>query len=145
MLRKLLKRLRQAKNRRYVRVLEKQLTELLKRGASPAEIEAKRAALMRARQRLAGVLLATVIFPACARGNEALRETLETATIAADAALERCEAKLKASAGDESQRAVAERRACLKMPDLGATQDAIDALAHEAEQIRYWTLTGEIR
>lgn len=145
MLRELIKMLRRAKQRRYIRLLEKQLAESLARNEPPALIEQRRAALMRARQRLAGILMATIIFPACARGNEALRETLEVAAIAADEAVTHCAKKHAALAGNESNKAIEARRACLKLPELGETQHAIDAVAFELEQARRWVLTGEIR
>ena len=145
MLKALIKAIRRAKQKRYVAVLEKQLAELLARSAPGSQIEAKRAALMRARQRLAGLLMATILIQGCAGKSDALREVVEVAAIGADEALEHCAGKLKATEGDESQKAVEARRECLKLPNLGETQDAIDALAHELEQARYWVLTGEIR
>lgn len=145
MLKKIFRAMRRAKDRRYVRLLEKQLRELYRQGAPGSEIEAKRAAIIRARQRLSAVLMATVIFPACAHKSEALRETLEVTAIAAHEAVAACERKHRGSAGDESQKAVAERRACLRAPDLDGAQDAADAVVHELEAARYWTLTGTRR
>lgn len=145
MIKRLIKAIRRAKDRRYVRLLEKQLRDLYRRGAPGSEIAAKEAALIRARSRLASLLFATVIFPACAHKGEALRETLEVTAIAASEAVSACERKHKGSAGDESQKAVAERRACLRLPDLDGAQDAADAVVHELEAARYWVLTGERR
>ncbi len=142
---KLWKAIRRAKDRRYVRLLEKQLRDLYKRGAPGSQIAAKEAAIIRARSRLASLLLATVIFPACAHKGDALRETLEVTAIAASEAVATCERKHKGSKGDESQKAAAERKACLRLPDLDGAQDAADAVVHELEAARYWVLTGSRR
>jgi len=145
MLKRLIRMLRRAKQRRYIRVLEKQLDALFDANAPGSQVEAKRAAITRARQRLGPLLMACVIFPACAHANNAARETIEVAVIAVDEAQERCAKKLAHLAKDESQKAAQARRDCLRMPDLGETQDAVDALAMELESARYWTLTGESR
>ena len=145
MIKRLIKAIRRAKQRRYVSLLEKQLRELYDRGAPGSQIAIKEAALLRARSRLAGLLMASVLFTGCAHKGEALRETLEVTAIAAHEAVSACERKHKDRAGDESQKAVAARRACLRLPDLDGAQDAADAVVHELEAARYWVLTGERR
>ena len=133
MLKRLIRLLRRAKQRRYIKTLEKQLDTLFDQNAPGSQVEAKRAAITRARQRLAPLLMACVIFPACAHANNAARETIEVAVIAVDEAQERCAKKLAHLDGDQSQKAVQARRDCLRMPDLGETQDAVDALSPRIE------------
>jgi len=59
--RKLWRKLRRAKQKRYIRTLERQLDEMIRDRKSPATIEQKRAAIRRARSRLASMLLPLVL------------------------------------------------------------------------------------
>lgn len=106
-------------------------------------LERKERALARAKK-AAGMLAALLMAsPGCATAKEAIKDTVEIAAVGTNKALKHCEDKHAATAGDESQKAQAERRECLKAPDLEEEMDAVDALAYELEQARYWILTGQ--
>ena len=139
---KLLKAIRRWRKRQFVRVLEKQLDEMFDRKASVSEVEAQRQRIFRARRQLADMVLVLALFTGAGCAHVSTQDALEAATVAVDAAQERCAGKLAHLKGDESQKAVKARRECLKLPDLGDEQDAVDALALELETARRWTLDG---
>lgn len=155
MLLRFLKTLRLINKREFAKVVEEQ-RDALKSRRDDAEaagalrearvltmkLERKERALARAKK-AAGMLLALsmVQFTGCAATP--LRDTLEVAAVATNKALKHCEEKFAPTAGDESQKAQADRRECLKVPDLEERMDAVDAVAYEMEQARYWILTGQ--
>ncbi|MCK5495926.1 MAG: hypothetical protein KAI80_05910 [Hyphomicrobiaceae bacterium] len=139
MLRDFLRKLRRAKQKRYIRTLERQLDEMIRDRKPPATIEQKRAAIRRARSRLASMLLPLVLI-ACS--HPLAQESLEVAAIVAQEVRLACEKGLANLDGDTSTAAVQARRDCLKMPQMEGAADAADAVAYEVEAARHWVTAG---
>ena len=139
MLRNFMRKLRRAKQKRYIRTLERQLDEMIRDRKPPATIEQKRAAIRRARSRLASMLLPLVLI-ACS--HPLAQESLEVAAIVAQEIRLACEKGLAHLDGDTSTAAVQARRDCLKMPQMEGAADAADAVAYEVEAARHWVAAG---
>ena len=133
------RKLRRRKKERFIKALERQLDEMYDADAPPAMIEAKRAAILRARSELSTLLMACMLL-GCQ--HVSAQDALEVAVIGAQETRLACQAELAHLDGDTSTGAVQARRDCLKMPALESTRDATEAMAYEIEAARKWTVTG---
>lgn len=144
MLKKILKALRKAKAAAYVSTLKKQLKRLEARhekakGTERLELQRRVNRKRIAIERLLALLL-FVVPNGCA--HIPLTDTVETAVIAAEGALELCKGKHKSDEWDGSQPARDAREACLKLEDVDRTRDATTALDDAVEAMAEWIRTG---